>query len=145
MPLDPARVADPTWRAWLSSVPLPLQSDWDEALHDSVMTWLRQTPSATDLARHEADELVTDFLLYSRRIKRAQRRGVNVAGMVFTGAIVGLIGYAVDGLFGALAAPLFNFALATYAGKLHGDHRRRQAMIDEMDTMIDNLIDRVRR
>ncbi|MGZ8286954.1 MAG: hypothetical protein ACXW27_00965 [Allosphingosinicella sp.] len=108
------------------------------------MAWLRQAPSPADLARHEADDLATDFLLYSRRIKRAQRRGVNVAGVVFTGAIVGLIGYAVGGSFGALAAPLFNFALASYAGKLHGDHRRRQALIDEMDTMIDNLIDRIR-
>jgi hypothetical protein len=117
---------------------------WDESLHASVLIWIRQAPNPNLLTRQEADELASDFLVYSRRLNRAQQTGIGKSGLAFVGAIVGLIGYALGGPVGTLAGPLFNFALAAYTGKLDADHRRRQAMIDEMDTMIDNLIDRMR-
>ncbi|HEX8263548.1 MAG TPA: hypothetical protein VF547_11800 [Allosphingosinicella sp.] len=112
MALRPEQVSDPEWRAWLAAAPWPLQPDESDNLPKAVLSWLRQAPSTELLRRHEADELIDDFLLYSRHLHRAQRADVSNSGFVFVGAVVGLIGYAVGGPVGALAGPLFNFILA---------------------------------
>jgi hypothetical protein len=140
----PTPVADPDWQAWLAQGPdFRATGNWED-LHRSSIPWLRRAPPTGQLSRGEADLLTVHFLLLSRRLKRGQSKGVSTTGAVFAGAIVGLVGYATGGPVGALAAPLFNFCLATYTAKLNADHRRRQEMVDEVDAMIDNLIDRIR-
>jgi hypothetical protein len=136
-------IADPQWRAWLDQAP-SLDEDGVETLHPALIGWLKRAPPAALVTPFEADRLVSEFLLLSRRLKRRQKQRADTTGAVYAGAVVGLIGYAVGGPVGVVAGPLFTLGLATYNGKLGADHRRQQNMIDEVDSMIDALIDRIR-
>ncbi|HEX8364515.1 MAG TPA: hypothetical protein VF603_04435 [Allosphingosinicella sp.] len=136
-------IADAQWRAWVDEEP-PLEEGDIESLHRAFVRWLKRAPPAELLAPHEADRLVSEFILLSRRLRRRQKQSVDTTGAVYVGALVALAGWAVGGPIGGLAGPLFTLGLATYNGKLGADHRRQQSMIDEVDAMIDTLIDRIR-
>jgi hypothetical protein len=102
------RIADPQWRTWLDQTPSP-DEDGVEARHHALVSWLKRAPPATLVTPLEADRLVTEFLLLSRRLKRRQKQRVDTTGAVYAGAVVGIIGYALGGPVGGLAGPLFTW------------------------------------
>jgi membrane protein required for beta-lactamase induction len=81
--------------------------------------------------------------MLSRRLNREQKLNVRTVHLVLAGAVASLIGWSVGGPIGTLVGPLFGFALATYNARLQADHDRRQSMIEELDNMMDQLIERL--
>jgi hypothetical protein len=135
------RIADPAWRSWLSATPSPSATAFDE-YHRAMMAWLKASPAAALLSSVEADFVITTLNVELTRLNRLTRQRIDVGMAVVGVGGIAMIGAVVGGPVG-IAASILCFGGLLYTVNEGSGHNRRQDMIEEIEMLMDQLIERL--